>query len=67
METGIVTVSNNLNGYGFIRREKGKDAFFSYDQIISDKIIIEILPGQKISFDIEKTKKGPRAVNIRLI
>lgn len=67
MEIGIVTVSNNLNGYGFIRREKGKDAFFSYDQIDSDGKALEIFPGQKISFEIEKTKKGPRAINIKLI
>ncbi|CAM3927172.1 cold shock domain-containing protein [Shewanella aquimarina] len=63
---GYINAYWNHKGIGFIRREAGKDVFFSIDDIedvnslssLSNKCIVE--------FEIMKTRKGPRAINLRI-
>ncbi len=62
VETGVVNAFYPLKGFGFIRREKGKDVFFFYDQIEQDDRLL--LVGDIVSFVIQDTPKGLRAFNI---
>jgi cold shock protein len=63
MATGTVKWFNASKGYGFIEQDGGPDVFVHHSAIQSDgfKTLEE---GQKVSFDIEKGKKGPSAVNV---
>jgi len=64
LERGIVTTYDTFKGYGFIRREKGKDAFFHYQDIKSDK---EPAPGDLLEFKLGKKPRGPVALEIKII
>lgn len=63
-ETGHVTASDNLKGFGFIRRAAGKDAFFVYSEVHGFEGLAELFPGDTVTFEVVKDKKGPRAINI---
>lgn len=67
METGHVTFSDNLKGFGFIRRNAGKDAFFLYSEVKGFEGLVELYSGDIVSFEIIKDHKGPRAINITRI
>lgn len=62
-EFGIIHTYDPFKGFGFIRRTKGKDVFFFYDQFPKGEI--EPSEGDRVSFDVEKKPKGPRAINIQ--
>ncbi|MCM4790884.1 cold shock domain-containing protein, partial [Escherichia coli] len=34
MENGFVNFYDHVKGYGFIRRERGRDVFFRYDDFL---------------------------------
>lgn len=56
---GRVRMYEQFKGYGFIRRDKGKDVFFFYDDIEGgDRNIVE---GDVVSFQVELAPKGPKA------
>ncbi|HHG3225428.1 retron Se72 family effector protein [Vibrio fluvialis] len=61
---GRVNAYNDFKGFGFIRREKGKDLYFSVDDFTTEVNVDEIFIGMNLSFDVVKTPKGPRAVAI---
>jgi CspA family cold shock protein len=56
---GIVRAYDSFKGFGFIRRDKGKDVFFFYDDIMHDDKVISV--GDTVSFTIEIAPKGPKA------
>ena len=58
-EFGTVRAYDSFKGFGFIRREKGKDVFFFYDDIVHDDKVISV--GDTVSFNIEAAPKGPKA------
>ena len=69
-DTGIVNAYNDFKGFGFIRREKGKvlaigDNLRTDIKGANNLNIDSIFIGLNVKFDVEKTKKGPRALNIR--
>lgn len=59
---GIVNTYDIFKGMGFIRREKGKDVFFHYTSLNCDDSLIS--EGDKVSFDLNITEKGLKAVNV---
>ncbi|GMR03191.1 MAG: cold-shock protein [Thermodesulfovibrionia bacterium] len=63
MENGTVKWFNESKGFGFISRESGNDVFVHYSSIAGDgfKSLIE---GDQVSFEIEDSSKGPKAVNV---
>jgi len=61
---GIINTYTPHKGCGFIRREKGKDVFFSIDDV-REYEELELLC--RVSFEIIRDKKGLKAQSIELI
>lgn len=60
METGTVKFFNDTKGFGFIEPESGSQDLFVHVSGLID----EIAQGDKVNFEIEDGKKGPKAVNV---
>ena len=63
MAEGVVKWFNANKGYGFIKREEGQDLFVHFSSINMQgyKSLIE---GDKVSFEVEDTDRGPQAKNV---
>ncbi len=63
MSEGTVKWFNESKGFGFISREDGSDVFVHYSSIQGNgyKSLAE---GDRVSFEIEESPKGPKAVNV---
>lgn len=63
MSDGTVKFFNNSKGYGFITPDDGsKDVFVHLNGLVDD-----IREGDKVSFEVEEGRKGPNAVNVRVL
>ena len=59
---GTVKFFNNNKGFGFITPDSGeKDVFVHANNLVDD-----INEGDKVSYDLESTDKGPSAINVRV-
>jgi cold shock protein len=63
MARGTVKWFNESKGFGFIATEDGQDVFVHHTSITGQGFK-SLSEGQKVTFDIEKTPKGARAVNV---
>ena len=63
MANGTVKWFNESKGYGFISTEDGNDVFVHYSSIQGNgyKTLAE---GDAVSFDIEESPKGRKAINV---
>lgn len=63
MPNGTVKWFNESKGYGFISTEDGSDVFVHYSSIQGNgyKTLAE---GDAVSFDIEESPKGRKAINV---
>ncbi len=66
MAEGTVKWFNSNKGFGFIEQEDGEDVFVHYSSISSTGFK-NLEEGDKVSFDIERDDKGPKALNVRKI
>lgn len=66
MATGTVkTVTDK--GFGFIEQvDSDSDIFYHESSLEGDLAERKLRVGDKVTFDIEQTEKGPRAINIKL-
>ncbi|CAM1333155.1 cold-shock protein [Tenacibaculum pacificus] len=63
MSIGTVKFFNETKGFGFITEEGvEKDHFVHISGLID-----EIREGDEVEFDLEEGKKGPNAVNVKVI
>ena len=66
MTQGTVKWFNDQKGFGFITTNDGGDYFVHHSSIIGDGF--KTLPeGAEVQFEIEKSEKGPRAVQVSVI
>ena len=63
MTKGTVKWFNESKGFGFIAREDGEDVFVHHTSI-SGSGFKSLTEGQAVTFDVEKTPKGLRAINV---
>ena len=64
MATGEVKWFNNAKGWGFIVPEQGDgDIFVHFSAIVGDGYKT-LIPGQQVSFDLEKGDRGLHASNV---
>ena len=66
MHTGKIKKLVRDRGFGFISDNDGREVFFHQSSLVDMKI--ETLNEEaEVEFEIEKSEKGPRAVNVRLV
>ena len=63
MAEGIVKWFNANKGYGFIKREEGQDLFVHFSSI-NMQGYKSLTEGDKVSFEVEDTERGPQAKNV---
>ena len=64
MASGTVKWFNAAKGFGFIERDGGGTDVFAHFSNIAAHGFRELLEGQKVTFDIASSQKGPTAENI---
>ncbi|MBB6108245.1 cold-shock protein [Mucilaginibacter lappiensis] len=63
MATGTVKFFNESKGFGFITPSNGAKDLFVHVTALSG----QIREGDEVTFDVEEGKKGPGAVNVKLV
>ena len=63
MSEGVVKWFNANKGYGFIKSEEGQDLFVHFSSI-NMKGYKSLTEGDKVSFEVEDTDRGPQAKNV---
>ena len=63
MKQGTVKFFNGTKGFGFITGDDGNDIFFHISEIQGN----EPKDGDKVEFEVGQGKKGPCAVNVKVI
>jgi len=60
---GVVKWFSAAKGYGFIKQEDGQDLFVHFSSINMPgyKTLME---GDRVSFEVEETDRGPQAKNV---
>jgi CspA family cold shock protein len=65
MQTGTIKRLMRDRGYGFISASDGRDIFF-HQSSLQGADFASLNEGQNVEFDVEKSPRGPRAINIKL-
>lgn len=63
MADGIVKWFSEKKGYGFIERNDGGDIFVHYSSINTSGFKT-LTAGDRVSFEVEETDRGPQAKNV---
>lgn len=63
MQEGTVKFFNVTKGFGFITPDNGGADVFVHISGLYD----ELKEGDKVTFDVQDGKKGPNAVNVKVI
>ena len=63
MAQGTVKWFNDSKGFGFIAGDDGSEVFVHHTSIQGEGFK-SLAEGDKVSFDTEKSPKGPRAINV---
>lgn len=63
MATGKIKFFNESKGFGFVVEEGSGKEYFVHISGLKD----EVRENDEVTFDIQDGKKGPNAVNVKLI
>jgi CspA family cold shock protein len=66
MPTGTIKKLVSDRGFGFIAAEDGREYFFHRSGLDSDMNFDSLAGGERVTFEIEASQKGPRANRIKL-
>lgn len=66
MEQGIVAKKTD-KGFGFIKRDNGQKDLFFHSNELQNVSFDELMEGDKVSFEVGESPKGPNAVNVSKI
>lgn len=66
MAQGTVKWFNDTKGFGFITSDDGGDVFV-HQQDIQAEGFRSLAEGARVSFDLTKGEKGPKAANVKQI
>jgi cold shock protein len=65
MASGSVKKVISDRGFGFITADDGQDYFFHRNELDSSLDFDRLSGGEKVSFDVESSPRGPRAVRVK--
>lgn len=65
MITGTVKWFNDAKGFGFITPSDGGKDVFVHHSAIAGSGFKSLTEGQKVTFELEQSPKGPSAANVR--
>ena len=65
MTTGTVKKVIADRGFGFIAAEDGKEYFFHRNGLQSSLDFDRLIGGERVTFEVEASPKGPRANDVR--
>ncbi|MFH1442319.1 MAG: cold shock domain-containing protein [Candidatus Omnitrophota bacterium] len=65
MHTGKIKKLVGDRGFGFISDTDGRDVFFHQNSLVEVEFS-SLKESQEVEFEIEKTAKGPRAIDVRV-
>jgi len=65
MLTGSVKKIVSERGFGFIAADDGQEYFFHRSGIDSSLDFERLAGGERVTFDVERSDKGPRASQVR--
>ena len=66
MNTGKIKKLVRERGFGFISDTDGRELFFHQNSLVEIKFDA-LNEEQSVSYDVEKSDKGPRAINVRVV
>lgn len=64
MTTGTVKKLVSDRGFGFITADDGKDYFFHRDGLDRSLDFDRLSGGEKVTFEVESSPRGPRAARV---
>jgi CspA family cold shock protein len=64
MATGKVKRLVQERGFGFITADDGREVFFHRSEV-QGTTFEALREGQRVSFEVEKGQKGPRAIHVQ--
>jgi len=64
MPSGIVKFFNMDKGFGFIRPDDGTKDVFVHISAVEGSGLRGLQEGQKVNFELQPDKKGPKAINL---